>query len=236
MATKTSGHRSTRYINEFVQLRCSPDLLAARLFPNGKEITESLAAYNAAVTHLSGAFPLEDASVRCFVIGDGVVPRTGAVFAFRSRWHVTSIDPRMYVDRDYGFRRLDIERKQIEMFRPVECDRAVIILVHSHAQLPECIRRIRARHQLGVVAIPCCVPMYVIAGVEPSVEYDDPGIWAAKRRIRVWKNVAGLGPDRPIVGNQTNIGTSPMQVIASKSRRQQERRQSNRRTGDHTDS
>ena len=183
---------STRYINEFVQLRCSPDLLEARLFPNGKEITESLAAYKAVVDNLTDALPLSDHSVKCFVIGDGVVPRTGAVFAFRSKWHVTSIDPHMNLGREYSFRRLDIISKQIENIGVVTCEKAVIVLVHSHATLLSCVKKIRATNQLSVIAIPCCVPMDKIGGIEPDIEYDDSGIWAAKKTVKVWKNVAGL--------------------------------------------
>src|SRR6185295_14541542 len=36
-----------RHINEFFRLDCAPDLLRLRLFPNSKEITESMAAYHA---------------------------------------------------------------------------------------------------------------------------------------------------------------------------------------------
>ncbi|NKB72177.1 MAG: hypothetical protein GKR89_34295 [Candidatus Latescibacteria bacterium] len=188
---KPSHIPSTRYINEFVQLRCSPDLLQAKLFPNGKEITESLAAYHATSTHLIDSLPLADDSIQCFVIGDGVVPRTGAVFAFRSHWQVTSIDPKMYLDRGYDFMRLKIRQTQIERFEAIECDRAIIVLVHSHAPLVECVKKIIARNQLSIVAIPCCVQMDSIAGIGPDIEYDDLGIWAAKNTVKVWKNVAG---------------------------------------------
>lgn len=37
----------SRYINEFIRLRGAPDLLALGVFPNAKEITETMAAWSA---------------------------------------------------------------------------------------------------------------------------------------------------------------------------------------------
>lgn len=41
----------SRYLDEFVRCRCAPDLLARKLFPNAKEVTESFAAYAAVRKH-----------------------------------------------------------------------------------------------------------------------------------------------------------------------------------------
>ena len=35
----------THYLNYFIKLKCAPDLLAAKLFPNVKEISETLTAF-----------------------------------------------------------------------------------------------------------------------------------------------------------------------------------------------
>ncbi|HUS51341.1 MAG TPA: hypothetical protein VMZ91_14325, partial [Candidatus Paceibacterota bacterium] len=51
---------SLRYLNEFTRLKCGSDLLRSKVFPNAKEITESMGAYNALRTHLQGDFPLGD--------------------------------------------------------------------------------------------------------------------------------------------------------------------------------
>lgn len=180
---------STRYINEFLRLRCGPDLLEAGLFPNGKEITESFAAF-AAAGHLDNAFNLKDEGVRCFVIGDGVVPRTGALFACRSQWQITSIDPQMYTDRSNPFERLKRVNCRIEDLAPLTCDKALIVLVHSHAYPPACFKRIKARTRLGVIAIPCCVRLEEINGAPPDIAYEDSGIWSPKQTVKIWRNIA----------------------------------------------
>lgn len=35
------------YITEFIRLECSPDIMSKHLFPDAKEITESMGAFNA---------------------------------------------------------------------------------------------------------------------------------------------------------------------------------------------
>src|SRR5579872_7431860 len=47
-----NNNPALRYLNEFTKLKCAPDLLAWGLFPNAKEITESLGAYNAIRKHI----------------------------------------------------------------------------------------------------------------------------------------------------------------------------------------
>lgn len=182
------GPRSSVYLNQFLRLRCAPDLLEAKLFPNAKEITETMAAAEAVHDHLGTWFPPDDSSVHCFVVGDGVVPRTGATFALRTKWDVTSVDPQLY-ERDYPFRRLDLIRRNIEDVSGFDCEKALLVLVHSHAYPPSCIRAIRATAVLAVVAIPCCVPTEQLAGKSPDLEYEDGGIWAEKRVVKIWKNI-----------------------------------------------
>jgi hypothetical protein len=56
----------SRYITELTQLRCAPDVLASGYFPNAKEITESMSAYEVVRRHLwSAGFSPSDSSVLC---------------------------------------------------------------------------------------------------------------------------------------------------------------------------
>src|SRR3989338_4278405 len=74
-----------------------PPLLNMKLFPNGKEITESFSSYYSIRDFLEYSKRLDiisDGNVICYVIGDGNVPRTAAVFASATNWRVLSIDPR----------------------------------------------------------------------------------------------------------------------------------------------
>lgn len=180
-------HRTAgRHLNEFLASKCAPDMLTLKLFPNTKEITESMGAYNAVRRVLR--WDLSDRTISCFVVGDGCTPRTGALFAFRSAWQVTSIDPALKgawnkIDR------LTVIPKRIEDAGPFNVDGdALIVAVHSHAELQPCLDRIRARGTLAVVALPCCVDLQ-IPGVAPSKVYDDLAVWSPKREVRVWANV-----------------------------------------------
>lgn len=189
---------SGRYLDEFVRTKPSADLLALGLFPNAKEITESLAAYNAVRTHLR-RFSLSDRGVTLAAVGDGHTPRTAALFAVRSAWTCHSVDPALretgsngVVGRPVsrGWRRIDrltVHPRRIEDVA-IEAERVVIVAVHSHAPLDAALRSVRAQ-DVAVVAMPCCVPQDL--GAPPDVAYEDDGVWSPQRTIRVWRSVGG---------------------------------------------
>lgn len=175
-----------RHINEFFRLDCSGDLLNLRVFPNAKEITESMGAFHAVrkVIIPETGLRYDDPNTVVFVVGDGAKPRTGAMFAMRSRWNVVSIDPTMNFGR--GVMRLTVVRRKIEnenFYSPSKI--ALIILVHSHAKIQDCLDAIRypTRH---VVSIPCCVPHDLPH--KTFVGYKDTDIWSEKNDVKVWLN------------------------------------------------
>ena len=92
---------SLRYLNEFIKLRCAPELLTLRVFPDAKEITEAmsvLSAWRAHILPLAAALPPAAAGERrCIVcVGDGCTPRSAALFAFMTQgWEAISVDPEM---------------------------------------------------------------------------------------------------------------------------------------------
>ena len=72
-----------RHAEEFWRLRCAPDLLLSGLFPNMKEITESMAAFAAAHRWAPKlGLSLSDPGVAVAVVGDGSTPRTAALAAY----------------------------------------------------------------------------------------------------------------------------------------------------------
>lgn len=172
-----------RYIDEFVTLKCAADLLARSLFPNGKEITESMAAYNAVRQHRLAN--LDDPNVVVVVVGDGHVPRTGALFAMRSAWQVLSVDP-VLRERDYNVNRLVCIRGKIEDNPLGFYKHAVIIAVHSHATITATLDNVFAERR-SLVAIPCCVPY--VHTVPPDVTYTDKSVWSDKNEVLVWKEI-----------------------------------------------
>jgi len=80
------------YLDRFLRWECGLMLQELALFPNAKEITESVACLQALEKH--GAAPLSEANTLCAVVGDGSTPRTAALLAMRSKWRrVVSVDP-----------------------------------------------------------------------------------------------------------------------------------------------
>lgn len=176
-----------RHINEFFRLRCASDLLALRLFPNAKEITESMSAYHA-VRWLLGpqaGLRFDDPNVALVAVGDGSTPRTAALFAFRSAWKCYSIDPRLRASEFY-ITRLAAYQSLIESARFDFCIPVVIVLVHSHAPMSVVLKQITGpvRH---VVAIPCCVDQDIPGKVH--LGYRDHAIWSPKNEVKIWKDV-----------------------------------------------
>ncbi len=173
-----------RYMDEFLKCSCSPKLLSLKLFPNAKEITESFAAYEAVRSRCD--FRFDDPDVTCVCVGDGHTPRTGAVFAYRSKWMVYSVDPNMRV-KEYGVDRLFLRKKRIEDIDFFTHEKVVIVAVHSHASLESAIISVGKPKHLFVVAIPCCFDQFV-TGVPCDDEYEDEGIWSPHRTVLVWEN------------------------------------------------
>jgi hypothetical protein len=175
-----------RYMNELVKCRCLPDLLSLNLFPNAKELTESAAAYNA--VRKQHIFELSDRGVCLLSVGDGCTPRTAAMFAFRSAWTCFSIDPRLRQKSiPWPIDRLYTIAARVEDITPrlvAGWDKLVIVAVHSHAPLEECMKW-KAKQRL-VVSIPCCVPQ--TRERKPDLTYYDMGIWSPENKVLVWKD------------------------------------------------
>ena len=187
---------SLRYLNEFTQLKCSPDLLSHKLFPNAKEITESFGAYNA-LRMIQTDNPLNDNTINCIVVGDGHKPRTGALIAFRTAWTVTSIDPLIYnktmqygeINSVEGIDRLTVMKLRIEDVPNQLMEfsgKVIIVCVHSHASLIACKRKIQGK-QKYLISMPCCYPDDL--GIPPTITYIDWGIHSEKRTINIYKDI-----------------------------------------------
>ncbi len=190
---KTKVQYQRRHIDEFIKLRCAGDLLERRLFPNAKEITESMATYNAVREYVlpNAGFDYGDSDVAVVSVGDGVVPRTAGLFAMRSAWHCFSIDPKMR-EKDYRIKRLIHFKLKIEEWKYDFCaySHVVILLVHSHATVKNTLRHIMSSQRdtcFHLVAMPCCVPQDIVN--KSCVYYRDTGVWSPKNEIKVWVDV-----------------------------------------------
>ena len=63
---------SNKYIERFSKLNTAPDILSLKVFPNLKEITESMAAFVAVKDNVP--FELCDANINVVIVGDGHTP------------------------------------------------------------------------------------------------------------------------------------------------------------------
>ena len=82
------------YLNEFLAMSRSADILRAKVLPGynaAKEVTEIMGMYSAVRTHVD--HPLNDRSAVLLDIGCGSAPRGAALFATGSAWECFGIDP-----------------------------------------------------------------------------------------------------------------------------------------------
>lgn len=183
-ATVFIRYPSRKYMDEFVGLTCTPDLLAAKLFPNSKEVTESFAAYNA-VRNMQGVggVDLADAGILLVDVCCGSTPRTAATFAFRSAWTCLAIDPKLRPEARWPVRRLQCFSAKLEE-APVKHNGLVVVTaVHTHVSRADIAKYIDAPRVL-LVDMECCLKL---EDSETTIvrKYEDMGIWSPKRTVTV---------------------------------------------------
>ncbi|KAF4043364.1 hypothetical protein GN244_ATG04406 [Phytophthora infestans] len=192
---------SLRYLNEFVgKLHCAPALLQHGLFPDAKEVTESMALFNAVRRYIEPKSEEESLKINgkhdgIVVVGDGNTPRTAAMFAFRMRgWKCYSVDPAMEKgtsERSKGWAdvsNLVTVRNKIENIR-ITLRRAIVVLVHAHVTLDQALSAVQAEQVCGVVTLPCCNwygQQEMLFGRRPDLVYDDFSVLSDHREIRLW--------------------------------------------------
>ena len=176
-----------RHLDEFVKMRCSPELLRLSIYPNAKEITESMAAYHAYRTFFHKWLPAGSA-IAC--VADGSSPRTAALFAFRNSKEfsrVLSIDPALKWDGP----KYDEVRGMVGWAQSVyDIDTveepSLLVLVHAHVDLGKTMKKFP--NCCGVIVLPCCnFPMELAEDVwGKSFDFVDRGIYCAIQTVRVW--------------------------------------------------
>lgn len=183
-----------KYINQFMDLKCAPDLLERDLFPNAKEITESMAAFHAVKKNFQNDNDFWKKQNKVYVVGDGTRPRTGALFAFRSDWRVVSIDPNLDTEMNYDIDGIRLFPSTVQDYlKDMVVGNVVndvyVVAVHAHVGLGEYVETISAIvGGVNVVAMPCC-DKQTIKGQEPDDQYRDGSIWSPKNIIKVWSDV-----------------------------------------------
>lgn len=172
------------HLNAFIkQYNRAADMLVSGIFPNAKEITESMAVLFAVRRHFK-AWSRSNERITLVAVGDGCRPRTAALMAFNTAWTCYSVDPRMRV-LEYSFKRVVLVPTAIEEFTLTSDHPVLIAAVHSHANLQAARGVIQAPH-VGIVSIPCCVRQEL--STPPDREYEDYGIASPERTVKVWYN------------------------------------------------
>ncbi len=171
---------NTEYINRFFRMNCAVDLMRLKMFPDAKEVTESLAMVNAC-KNLPNAFDDRRRSdINVVVVGDGHRPRTGALFACLTRWNCVSIDPEM-VQEIWPIYRLKCYKKKVEDVKLHFEGPLIIVLPHSHAKPSKCIENLTTDSTLCIINMPCCVPSDILH--YEHISYKDSRVWSPKNRI-----------------------------------------------------
>lgn len=180
----TLRRATTRHLDHFLRLRCSPDLIAQRIFPNAKEITESMAAVYAILRN--GRLDSQDPGVSAICVGDGSTPRTAALLAYRTKWTCWAVDPALTGTWDID--RLHLAPTRVQKFDERTVGPVVVTAVHAHVPMEEALQRLRS-HGADIrvaVAIPCCGYEHEAPGLQLRWEGEDWGIWSHHRTVRIW--------------------------------------------------
>ena len=177
-----------RHLHRFFKMRAASLLMSENIFPNIKEITESMGAFVAIHEHLiKNGIDRNSDKVDVYAIGDGHSPRTAALIACLTKWNCISIDPEMRL-KTWKFKRLTIFRNKVEevSFDGNNDRIAIIVCVHSHAKLTDCLKSIRNYKERHLINIPCCVKSDL--DYEPDFTFCDVGIQSEKQNVSVYLN------------------------------------------------
>lgn len=182
---------SRKYMNEFLKSKCSIILLENELFPDAKELSESFGAFNACRKHL-GEFKTDDESISLVSVGEGMTPRTAALFALRTSWHCIAIDPEMGLSKKskqkYDIARLQFHRAKIEEIR-IRAKKVIIVMVHAHVSLAKTLASVTSDDGTAAcIALPCC-NYYSSIDAPNRIEYVDMAVLSPHRTVRVWKRL-----------------------------------------------
>lgn len=168
-------------------LKCLANLTSRKIFPDGKEVTESMATFWGVCKFIfNNDMPrFGDKEINLVSVGDGCQPRTAALFALRTRWNCISVNPNLN-KIDWGIERLTCYQSKIEDLNLNFDSRVIIVCVHSHASMESTLGHIKAPRR-DLLDMPCCVKHNV--GRDPDYSYYDIGIWSPKNQIKIWRDI-----------------------------------------------
>ena len=202
------------YLDQLFSLDCFPDIINLKAFTSAKDVSESMAAIQAATQH---GLMKEDSSnkkrkkkIKCLCIGDGSTPRTAVLGCFLKKWNCISIDPALHEEwhgiEPKGVRGLigyggTLEEYLMQMNNDGTkndkeeevYDHLILLCVHSHARLIgnasiSNIMNLYDNVPTTLISLPCCPKFRSTKdiGRVPDVCYDDDCVFSMCRRVEVW--------------------------------------------------
>lgn len=186
-----------KYIRQFFRMSSADNLtpLFSGSKRSAKEITESLAMQDAAIRFHK--YPFEETTV--IVVGDGSLPRTGAIFAYTTKANVTSVDPELnnakwethklqQAAMGYPIQRLEVIKNYIENLEFDLADKhCIVVWPHSHADMNH--TRITAKTRMDI-AMPCCQRIPDNWEARPHISYRDFCVSSPKNKVYIWHDPA----------------------------------------------
>jgi hypothetical protein len=168
------------YLDQFIKLKCAPNLLG--LFPNVKEISESMTAF-AAVRRYLGYKSFGRDDIVLLDIACGHTPRTASLFAHMTRWNCIAIDP-VLNNKEIKSGRLTLFADKFEKFKLHNNECVVALATHAHINLNLIMRNVTAK-RIVIVAMPCCKKLE-LKFHDPVEEYEDLGCLSPKRVVKIY--------------------------------------------------
>ncbi len=142
-----------------------------------KEISEAGAGI-----YYATSFELEG-SVRCYVIGEGKVPRISLILSKITEWDIVSVDPLIpRTEIRDGVSYISNYDSSLDVSDQTNFNNIVIIGVHSHNRMKAFYDKITTPNKL-LVAIPCCVPVNI---PNPTYDFHCPGIMSGKNKVLIY--------------------------------------------------
>lgn len=226
IARRPNNFGYCNYIDMLFGMRCFSAIVSLGSFGSAKDVSESMAAVQAASRHfehanqggVEGADEHKSSDVLCLCIGDGSAPRTAVLCCFLKKWICISIDPALSeewqgdcpkgVEGLTGFggtleEYMSHQKSNISTNGNVKFKRLIMLCVHSHARFigPATVRTIRHRYgniPTTIVSLPCCPRFRHVRdiGRKPDLEYEDDCVFSACRKVQIW-NFLGDTPVSP---------------------------------------
>ena len=185
---------SSKYLNRFFGLNSIEELSKNKLFPNIKEITESMSFIYLFEKYLYkwDKTLYKNPDVTVIVVGDGKTPRTAALINFLTPFKTISIDPLLDDSKDWNYiKNLTTYKGTFEdwiekVYRPsLYFGKRPIIILYPHSHAPISLAEKVNSDKRWIVKLECCTKDKLST---PCFVFEDEHIMSPKNTMYIWNN------------------------------------------------